>query len=202
MNKEVFVGKTYEEAKNNALEALNASEAEVVIVEKETKKALFNKKCEIEVTLISELNKNIKEFLIELVKNMGANANIEIKSREESTTFNIVTNESAILIGKNGRTIEAIQVIAKQKVNTDLGIFYKFIVDVNDYKAKRKVRLEKLAKYTAKSVAKTKIEVKLDPMNSYERRIIHNALANSKDVITKSDGEEPNRAVVIKPKED
>lgn len=202
MNKEIFVGKTYEEAKNIALETLNASESEVIIVTKEEKKALFNKKCEISVTLISELNKNIKEYIIELLKNMGMNANVELKTREDSTIFNIVTSDSSILIGKNGRTIDAIQTIASQKVNTDLGVFYKFIVDVNDYKTKRKVRLEKLAKYTAKNVAKTKIPVKLDSMNSYERRIIHNALTNSKDVITISEGEEPNRAVVIKPKED
>ena len=84
----------------------------------------------------------------------------------------------------------------------ELNTYYKFIIDVSDYKRKRVIRLEKLAKYTAKDVAKSKMPVNLEPMNSYERRIIHNALNNSKDVITESEGEEPNRYVVIKPKED
>ena len=87
-------------------------------------------------------------------------------------------------------------------VSTKYNTFYKFTVDVNDYKNQRKSRLEKLAKYTAKDVAKSKQQVSLEPMNSYERRIIHNVLTNSKDVITQSEGEEPNRYVVIKPKED
>ena len=87
-------------------------------------------------------------------------------------------------------------------ISTNLNTYYRFIIDVNDYKSNRRKRLEKTAKYTAKEVAKTKIEAHLEPMNSYERRIIHNILTNSKDVITESEGEEPNRHVVIKPKEE
>ena len=87
-------------------------------------------------------------------------------------------------------------------LNTELGRTYKFIIDVNEYKEKREKSLEGLAKRVAREVAATKIEVKLDSMNSYERRIIHNILTNNKKVYTESEGEEPNRYVVIKPKED
>ena len=202
MNKQTFQGKTKEEAIINATENLNAKEDELVIVEKEVKKSLFSKKVEVEAITKEELNQEIKNYLQKIVKNMGINAVIETKTREEVPTFNIVAPDVSILIGKNGRTIEALQNITRQMLNTELNTYYRFLIDVNDYKAQRKVRLEKTAKYTAKEVAKTKVEAHLEPMNSYERRIIHNVLTNSKDVITESEGEEPNRHVVIKPKED
>lgn len=202
MNKQTFQGKTKEEAIINATESLNAKEDELVIVEKEVKKSLFSKKVEVEAITKEELNKEIKNYIQKLVKNMGINAVVETKTREESQIFNAIAPEAAILIGKNGRTIEALQNITRQMINTELNTTYKFIIDVNDYKAKRRSRIEKTAKYTAKEVAKTKVEAALEPMNSYERRIIHNVLTNSKDVITESEGEEPNRHVVIKPKED
>ena len=202
MNKQTFQGKTKEEAIINATENLNAKEDELVIVEKKKKKSLFGKKIEVEAITKEELNQEIKNYLQKIVKNMGINAVIETKTREEVPTFNIVAPDVSILIGKNGRTIEALQNITRQMLNTELNTYYRFLIDVNDYKAQRKVRLEKTAKYTAKEVAKTKVEAHLEPMNSYERRIIHNVLTNSKDVITESEGEEPNRHVVIKPKED
>ena len=202
MNKQTFQGKTKEEAIINATENLNAKEDELVIVEKEIKKSLFGKKIEVEAITKEELNQEIKNYLQKIIKNMGITAVIETKTREEIPTFNIVAPDVSILIGKNGRTIEALQNITRQMLNTELNTYYRFLIDVNDYKAQRKVRLEKTAKYTAQEVAKTKVEAHLEPMNSYERRIIHNVLTNSKDVITESEGEEPNRHVVIKPKED
>lgn len=202
MKSKIYVGKTKEEAINNALIDLNAKEDEVVIIEKETKKSLFNKKTEIEAITKSDLNKEIKDFLYKIVKDMGFDCNIETKKRDDQLIYNIITSTSSVLIGKNGRTIEALQILALQMISTKYNTFYRFTVDVNDYKQKRKQRLEKLAKYTAKDVAKSKQAVSLEPMNSYERRIIHNALTNSTDVITISEGEEPNRYVIIKPKED
>ena len=202
MKSKIYVGKTKEEAISNALIDLNAKEDEVVIIEKETKKSLFNKKTEIEAITKSDLNKEIKDFLYKIVKDMGFDCNIETKKRDDQLIYNIITSTSSVLIGKNGRTIEALQILALQMISTKYNTFYRFTVDVNDYKQKRKQRLEKLAKYTAKDVAKTKQAVSLEPMNSYERRIIHNALTNSTDVITISEGEEPNRYVIIKPKED
>lgn len=202
MNKQTFSGKTKEEAIINATEELNAKEDELVIIEKEVKKSLFSKKVEIEAITKEELNKEIKDYLLKIVKGMGINAQIETKTREETPVFNLIAPDISILIGKNGRTIEALQNITNQMVNTSLNTYYRFIIDVNDYKSNRRKRLEKTAKYTAKEVAKTKIEAHLEPMNSYERRIIHNILTNSKDVITQSEGEEPNRHIVIKPKEE
>ena len=202
MKNKTYIGKTKEEAISNALIDLNAKQDEVIIIEKETKKTLFNKKIEVFAITKSELNKEIKDFLYKIVKDMGFDCNIETKTRDTQLIYNIISSTSSVLIGKNGKTIDALQTLASQMVSTKYNTFYKFTVDVNDYKNQRKSRLEKLAKYTAKDVAKSKQPVSLEPMNSYERRIIHNVLTNSKDVITQSEGEEPNRYVVIKPKED
>ena len=201
MKVQTFIGKTKEEAVASATEGLNAKEEELILAIKEEKKSLFSKKVEIVAITKDELHKEIKSYLLKIVKNMGINAQIETKEREETPIFNLVAPNSSILIGKNGRTIDALQNITNQMINTNLNTYYRFIIDVNDYKSKRRTRLEKIAKYTAKDVAKTKVEVHLEPMNSYERRIIHSVLTNSKDVITESEGEEPNRHIVIKPKE-
>ncbi len=202
MNKRSFIGKTKEEAIKLATEGLNANIDEIIIIEKNSKKGLFNKKYEIEAITKYDLNNEIKSFLLNTVKNMGMDAKIEVKTRDDSPIFNLITNESSILIGKNGRTIEALQILALHMIEKDTNSYYRFTVDVNDYRQKRRNRLEKLAKITAKDVARSKQEVKLDPMNAFDRRIIHNALTDSKDVYTESIGEEPNRCVVIKSKEE
>jgi len=202
MNKQTFTGKTKEEAIINAIEGLNAKEEELVIIEKEIKKSLFGKKTEIDAITKYELNQEIKTYLLKIVRGMGIDANIEQKTRDNTPVFNIVAPEKAILIGKNGKTIEALQALATQMITTNLNTYYRFLVDVNDYKAHKRRRIEKTAKYTAKEVAKTKVEAHLEPMNAYERRIVHSILTDSKDVITESEGEEPNRHVVIKPKEE
>ena len=200
MRKETFQAKNKEEAIIEAKEALNASDEEIVIIEKEVKKTLFGKKCEIEVVLKEEINKELKNYLSNLLKIMDIDGEIEFHIKDDAPYYNIVSSK-AILIGKNGRTIDAIKTLMQAHLNELLdNVYYRFTVDVNDYKQNRKMRLEKLAKYTAKNVAKTKIAASLEPMNSYERRIIHSTLANSKDVKTESFGEEPHRYVVISPK--
>ena len=201
MEKQVFSGKTIEEAKELALRELELSEEKAIFIEKEEKKSLFSKKAEIEVIKREEIVQFTKDYIKNLISNIGLEANIEYKNRDDVDYFNILTNNNSILIGKNGRSIDAIQIIVNQVVNNELGKYMKIQIDVSDYKKKKQIRLEKLAKYTAKDVAMSKQSVKLDPMNSYERRIVHSILANSKDVETESVGEEPNRCIVIKPKE-
>lgn len=201
MNKMTFEAKTKEEAVLKAKEAFNAKEAELVIVETENKKTLFNKKVVINAITKEELNNEIKKYIIKVLKDMGVEANLEFKKKEGIPYFNVIAPNTSILIGKSGRTIEALQIIISQMINTEIGTHYRFVLDVNDYKENRKRRLEKLAKYTAKDVARTKTEAHLEPMNSFERRIIHSTLNESKDVMTESEGEGSERHVVIKLKE-
>ena len=204
MEKHRYIGKTKEEAINKAKEELQEVEENLFIKELETTKGgLFkSKKVEIEVIEKREVVKDIKEYLIKLLKNMGYSVNIEVKNKEEVPKYIIFSDNDALLIGKNGKNLKALSTVVSQYLNTELGRNYKFVIDVNEYKEKREHSLERLAKRVAREVATTKIEVKLDSMNSYERRIIHNVLTNNKKVYTESEGEEPNRCVVIKPKED
>ncbi len=201
LEKHSFVGKDKEDILKQIKSTLDKEETEVILASEEQKKGLFSKKEEYKVILIEDLNNFIKNMIIEVVKNMGLDPKIETKKRKDNIIFTLIAENNGILIGKNGRTIDAIQTIIRTAVYNEINDNYNFMIDVSDYKQKNEARLERLAKYTAKDVARTKISVKLDPMNSYERRIIHNILNDSKDVDTVSQGEEPNRYVVIKPKE-
>jgi len=204
MEKHSYIGKTKEEAIQNAKEELQEVEENLIIKEKETTKGgLFkSKKVEIEVIEKRAVVKGIKDYLIKILKAMGYNVNIEVKNKEEIPKYIIFSDNDALLIGKNGKNLKALSTLVSQYLNQEIGKNYKFIIDVNEYKEKREQSLERLAKRIAREVAQTKVEVKLDSMNSYERRIIHNALTNNKRVYTESEGEEPNRCVVVKPKED
>ena len=202
MEKYNFIGKTKEEAIQQAKEKLQETEDNLIIRELETiKGGLFkSKKVEIEVIEKREVIKSIKDYLYKLTKMMGISANIEIKNKEEVPKFIIFSDNDAMLIGKNGKNLKALSTIVSAYVNAETGSNYKFLIDINEYKEKREHILERMAKKIARDVAATNIEVKLDSMNSYERRIIHNVLTNHKKVYTESEGEEPNRYVVIKPK--
>lgn len=202
MKKYRFVGKTYEEAVNKAKIELHELEKNLVINVVDEKKTLLSKKCEIEVIEKGEIKNFIKEKLITILREMGYQVEVEIKLEQDIPTYRIYSNNDSLLIGKGGKNLEALQIVLRQIVNIETGINYKFFLDVSDYREKNEQYLENLAKRLAKEVATTKIEVKMDSMNSYERRIVHNVLTNSKKVYTESVGEEPNRCVVIKPRED
>lgn len=202
MNKSKYTGKTREDAIHQATIALQELEKDLYIKEIETKSGLFSKKVEIEVAIKEDIIEFIKEYLKNLIKNMGLTANIEVKKREDSVSFTIYTDNNAILIGKNGKTLEAITTIIKQVVQKEIGTYFNLNIDIGEYKIQQQKRIESLAKRLAREVAKTKIAAKLDAMNSYERRIIHTTLAENPKVITESEGEEPNRYVIIKPKEE
>lgn len=202
MEKHRFVGKTYEEAVNKAKIELQELEENLIINVIDEKKSLLSKKCEIEVVEKREIKNFIKEKLVNILREMGYQAEVEIQVKQDIPTYRIYSNNDSLLIGKGGKNLEALQIVLRQIVNTETGINYKFFLDVSDYKEKNEHHLEVLAKRLAREVATTKIEVKMDSMNSYERRIVHNVLTNNKKVYTESVGEEPNRCVVIKPRED
>ncbi len=165
------------------------------------KNGLFNKNSSYEVKayLKTELLDYIKEYLEELLTNMGLTVNFESKMREGVMYVKIYSDNNPVLIGKSGNTLKALEVIVKQKINTEFNIRPYLNLDVENYKEKQQKRLERMAKELAKEVSKTKVEVHLDNMNAYDRRIIHNVLTDFKGVKTESEGEEPNRHVVIKP---
>ena len=132
---------------------------------------------------------------------MNINVKIEAKKREKYIQLNLFSEKSSILIGKNGKNLEALQILLKNSILANTNFKVNIILDVEDYKEKINKHLEYNVKKIAREVRKTGIEVKLDPMNSYERRIVHNAINEIKGISTISEGEEPNRYIVIR-KED
>ena len=203
MEKHSYFGKTLEEAILNAKIDLQEVEENLIIKERETTTGIFKaKKVEIEVIEKREVTKFIKNYLYSLLKEMGYSINIEVKTTDNVPTYTIYSNNDSLIIGKNGKNLQALSLIITQVIKKEVGKSFKFLLDVNDYKSKREQSLQNLAKTIAKEVQDTKVEVKLDSMNSYERRVVHNALATYKNVYTESVGEEPNRCVVVKPKED
>ena len=202
MKKYIYEGKTKEEAIEKALKELKASEENLIIKILEEKNGLLKKSVKIEVIDVNDMINYIKEVLNQITSLMNIEINLEVRRREKNIEIKIFSDNNPILIGKNGRTLEALQNIVRQILYNQVEDEYKILLDVENYKDKRITNLERLAKRTAREVAKTKIETQLERMNSYERRIIHSTLSNNKYVYTESVGEEPNRCVVIKPKEE
>lgn len=201
MQKYIYEAKNKEEAIEKALLDLKVSEENLIINVLEEKNTLLKKSAKIEVINYVDIIDYIKEVINEITKLMGLTVNLEVRRRDENITIKIFSDHNAVLIGKNGYTIGALQTIVRQIIYTELNRNISIILDVENYKEKKTKNIEFLAKNTAREVAKTKVEAKLDSMNSYERRIVHSILSDNKYVYTESIGEEPNRCVVIKPKE-
>ena len=197
-----FEGKTKEAAIELALEELKISEEDLIINNITEKSGLLKKSVEIEVLNINEIITFIKETISKITKLMGTESNLEVRRRDNSISVTIFSDNNSILIGKNGKNVAALQLIIRQMVNTKLKEHLSIVIDVGNYKEKRVKSIEALAKRLAREAHKTKTEVTMDSMNSYERRIVHSALADDKYVYTESIGEEPNRKVVIKLKEE
>ena len=201
MKKYNYQAKTFEEAKNMAMAELMEQQENLFIREVESVNKLFSKKSVIEVVRKEDVIEHIKEMIKEITSYMGISVQMEVKKREDTVSISLYSDNNAILIGKNARTMEALNTVIRQSILNEIGEYYKFVLDVSEYKAKQQFLIEKAAKQVAREVSRTKIEAKLEPMNSYERRIVHNALTNNKYVYTESEGVEPKRYVVIKPKE-
>lgn len=201
MKKYLYEGKNYEDALSHALEDQNTQEENLIITIKEEKNTLLKKQTIIEVINYNDIINYAKECINEISNLMGLEVNLEVRRRENNITIKIFSDHNAVLIGKNGYTISALQTIIRQILFNNTNKAISITLDVENYKEKRVKNIEYLTKKTAREVARTKVEVKLDSMNSYERRIVHSILSEDKYVYTESTGEEPNRCVVIKPKE-
>ena len=197
-----YEGKTKEQAEELALEELKISKEDLIINKVEEKNNLLKKSVKIEVLNMNEVISFIKDTINEIINKMNAEANLEVRRREENITITIFSDNNAILIGKNGKNVSALQLLIRQMVNSNLKEPLSIVIDVGNYKEKRARSIEYLAKKLAREAYKTKTEITMDSMNSYERRIVHSVLADDKYVYTESIGEEPNRKVVIKLKEE
>ena len=190
-----------EDAINKALNDLNTTRENLLIQSIEEIKGIVKKKVTIKVLKFDEVVKFIKDTLYDIAKYIGIDINLEVRKREDQITIKMFSDNNNILIGKGGRTLMALQTYIKQLLYNTTQEKISFVLGVENYKEKRIKGIEYLAKKIAKEVANTKVDVTLDSMNSYERRIVHEALSKDRYVYTESIGEEPNRCVVIKYKE-
>lgn len=199
MEVKVFEGKNLEELIIESLASLELKEEEVIINKEEIKSGLLKKtNYKISIYTLTDIQNYVKEYLAKITKLMGLDVTFESKIRDQQIIIKMYSDNNSILIGKDGRTLSALNLIVKQLLSNNYKIYPHIVLDVENYKEKQELNLERLAKKLAREVVKTKVDVKLDNMNSYERRIIHNTLSNNKKVSTISEGEEPNRHVVIK----
>ena len=201
INKHSYTGKTYEEAVNKAKIDLQELEENLIINTKEEKKTLLSKKIEIEVIEKREVKEYLKKVIKSLLKDMGFDVEIEITVNNDTPTYRLYSTNDALLIGKDGKNLKALTTVVNAILTKEINTNYRFLIDVSDYKEKNDRRIERLAQKLAREVKETKVEVKMDSMNSYQRRLVHNILNNNKYVYTESVGEEPNRCVVIKPRD-
>ncbi len=161
-----------------------------------SKPAVIKAAVKVEKLSVDEIAKG---FLRDVFGAMNMEVAVDVQYEEESGTMNIdlAGEEMGILIGKRGQTLDSLQYLVSLVVNKESDEYIRVKVDTEDYRARRKETLENLAKNIAYKVKKTRRAVSLEPMNPYERRIIHSALQNDKYIATDSEGDEPFRRVVV-----
>ena len=200
-----FTGKTVEEALESALSQLNVTidQIEYEVLEKESNGflGLFNSKpAKIAVKL---KEKNLCDlavnFLNDVLKAMEVNADVKAVLNEQGDEINVdlAGDDMGVLIGKRGATLDSLQYLVSLVVNKESDSYIKIKLDTENYRERRKETLENLAHNIASKVKKTRHSVTLEPMNPYERRIIHSCLQQDNYVETHSEGDEPFRKVVI-----
>ncbi len=198
-----FSGKTVDDAVTNALVELEITrdKLEYEVIDNGSNGFLgFGSKPAVIKAKKKESTEEIaKEFLNKVFSAMDLTVNIKMDVNEEDQAINIelVGDDMGVLIGKRGQTLDSLQYLVSLVVNKNTENYYKVKLDTENYRARRAATLENLAKNIAFKVKRTKKPVALEPMNPYERRIIHSALQQDKFVTTKSEGEEPYRHVVV-----
>lgn len=199
-DKEEIVEKSVEPAK--PVEAEEVVETEEAVKSEETEE---EQEAESDVTIDrnDELFITSKNFLKQMIEDMGIDCDIESRTEGNMIKFNIMCSEESdigIIIGKRGETLDSLQYIVNLVTNRNSDTYIRVILDCNQYRSKRERSLQKLARRLADKAIQTGRDIKLEPMNPYERRIIHTYLQNDEKVNTFSQGNEPNRRVIIKRK--
>lgn len=197
-------GQTVEEAVESALAQLQTSQdrTEVQILD-EGKKGLFgifgSRPAIVKVTIKVDPLEEAINYLKMISKEMGAPAEVEIKQEGKQVQLILTGEKIALLIGKRGQTLNSLQYLTQLVVNRRSDQFYTVLLDAEDYRKRRNDTLVQLAERLAQKALRTGQEVALEPMPSYERKVIHTALVKNRKVKTYSDGNDPHRHIVITP---
>lgn len=197
----VFTGRTVDEAIEEALKELGLTreEADIEVLEEGKKKLFGSIKAKVCVKKKVSDAKRAADFIDGLMEILNISAVSEIISEEDNINIDIKTTNSARVIGKRGDVLDAIQVIAGAVANIGREEYKKVVVDCENYRTQREETLKSLAEKLAKKAVEKGRKMTLEPMNPYERRIIHSALSENPDVKTVSEGKEPNRYIAVIP---
>ena len=213
-------GPSVEEAVDLALKRLGASEQEVSVeVIQEPRSSFLGMGGQEAVVLVRRKRRGTElseeqideeadiaaDFIEDLLAKMGIDATVELNLEDGTMYVDILgsgpeDDDMALLIGRHGQTLESLQELTRHVVMRRTGLRCRVTVDVEDYKKRQRDRLASRAREIARRVAKTGREEELDPMNPYERKIVHDAVAEVGGVESSSRGEEPERRVVIRPR--
>ncbi|HOQ36804.1 MAG TPA: RNA-binding cell elongation regulator Jag/EloR [Acetivibrio sp.] len=194
--------KSVQEAIDAALIELNANRENVEVeILDEGAKGIFgligSKQARVRVTLKETGGEKAKKFLLDLFSKMKVNADVSVEEKDDSILIKIEGEDIGIVIGRRGETLDSLQYLTSLVVNKSKENYKRVVIDIENYRQKREETLVKLANKLADRVMKYKKNITLEPMNPYERRVIHSSLQNHKYVQTYSVGDEPNRKVII-----
>ena len=189
----LYSGKTLEEALDHAADGEN------VDIEYLQYRIITNTedKCEIEAYFVADVIDFVKDYLNTVLTNMGLSVELNAKHEKEVININIKTDKDGVLIGKGGRTLQALNELVRVAINHRFAKHYKILLDIGDYKEEKYEKLIQMARRYAKEVQTTKTTVTLNPMPSDERRIIHGALAGYHNIKTESQGQGKQRKLSI-----
>ena len=191
--------KNVDEYVENFLTENNLDRDSVLVKFDEFNKSVVNlKRYDVSIVIKDDLIEYLKEYINTITSALNLQTDLTIKFDDEILKIHIDSDNNSILIGKDGRMLNSMQVILKQTIKSQTDMNIKVYLDIADYKEKQNKEIEDLARKIAEEVENTKESVKLDSMNSYQRRLVHNVISEYKNLTTKSEGEEPNRYVVVK----
>lgn len=198
-------GKSIKQATLSALKEFDLDETdedkvEVEVLEEGNRGILGligSKMAKVKVSLKENSSDTARNFLSDVIEGMGVYAEIEVFEEDNNVYMELKGDDIGILIGRRGETLDALQYLISLVVNRNSNTYKRVVLDTENYRKKREETLVKLARRLANRVIKYGKTITLEPMNPYERRIIHSSLQNNKKIRTYSIGDEPNRKVVI-----
>ncbi len=192
-----YTGKTVEEALQAASEEAGTPVEELIYIVTDKTKGIFSKKVVVEVYDLSDVIRFAEDYLLNVVDNLGIESTVNTKLDDDIIRITIDSTHNPILIGKNGKTLQALNELTKLAVSNHFHKRFRVLLDVNGYKDNKYDRLERIARKFAKEVQRSKTTYTFDPMPADERRIIHNACSGMKNIRTESTGDGTHRQVQI-----
>ena len=195
--KKIYAGKTVEEAIDKACDEFNVDPEYLYYEVVNEKKGLFGKKVEIEAYTITEVIEYAEQYLIRIIKDYGLEGSLTTTLEEGILKITLDTNHNSVLIGKGGRTLQALNNVVRSIINREFSHHFRTLLDISTYKEEKYEKLIKMARRIAREVQRTKVTTTLDPMTSDERRTVHNTLSRMHNIRTESTGSGRRRQINI-----